>query len=144
MLAGLGKYWPFGPRRLTLGRRAEIEGAFFLRRQGFLLLACPYVAREGEIDIVAEDSGCLVFVEVKARRHDPHPEDAVTGPKRMRIERAAREYRHRFRPSGPYRFDILAVTVRESGPMRFRLLRDAFRASDPLRRLDGDPNSGRG
>lgn len=81
---------------------------------------------------MADDGGTLVFVEVKARRRDAHPEDAVTGPKRVRIERAAREYRSRFRPSGPYRFDILAVTVPESGPMRFRLLEDAFRVSDPV------------
>jgi putative endonuclease len=96
------------------------------------LLACPYVARDGEIDIVADDHGCLVFVEVKARRRDPHPEDAVTGPKRLRIERAAREYRQRYRPSGPYRFDILAVTVGPTGPMRFHLITDAFKASNTL------------
>jgi len=82
---------------------------------------------------VADDKGTLVFVEVKARRRDTHPEDAVTAPKRLRIQRAAEEYRQRFRPSGPYRFDILAATVPESGPMQFRLLKDAFRVPEGAR-----------
>lgn len=122
-------FWPFRRSDIGFGRYAEIRGAQYLRTLGYRLLACPYRDRHGEIDIVADDGGCLVFVEVKARRRDDHPEDAVTAPKRARIVRAAEAYRREHRPEGPYRFDILAVQQQGDGELRYRLIRDAFRAS---------------
>ena len=117
----------------SFGRRAEILGAQYLRSLGFLLLASPYRVVTGEIDIVALDGDCLVFVEVKARRSDPHPEDAVNLEKRRRIERAARHYRRRYpRRDLRYRFDILAVVQPAGGEPEFRLIKDAFRESEDL------------
>lgn len=122
--------WPFRPKP-RFGRRAELLGALYLRRQGYLLLATPYRALRGEIDIVAREGEDLVFVEVKARRRDPHPEDAVTPVKQRRILEAAREFRqqHPRYAGAPYRFDVLAVVMPADGAPVFRLLKDAFRAS---------------
>ena len=117
-------------RLIGFGRRAEIEGSQYLRSLGYRLLACPYRAAHGEIDIVAEDDGCLVFVEVKARRRDPHPEDAVNYGKRRRVIRAAGEYRRKHRMwNRPYRYDILAVVSPEGEETIYRLIKDAFRSS---------------
>ena len=120
-------FWPFRPKPLPFGRHAEILGARYLRTLGYRLLACPYRARGGEIDIVADDDGCLVFVEVKARRRDSHPEDAVTPAKQVNIVRASEAYRLRYRPDSPYRYDILAVVESPDRRLDFRLIRDAFR-----------------
>ena len=118
-------FWGWDVR---FGRRAEIEGARYLRSLGYRILASPFRVRSGEIDIVADDDGCLVFVEVKARRGDPHPEDAVGGRKKRRIIAAARAYRSRYRDNPrPYRFDILAVRRPEGEEPIYRLIRDAFR-----------------
>jgi len=115
-------------RSLRFGRSAEIRGARYLRRLGYRLLACPFVSRDGEIDIVADDGGCLVFVEVKARRdRDSSPEDAVNRRKRERIVRAARAYRRRYREGVQYRYDVLAVRGDDQGGLEFELFRDAFR-----------------
>jgi putative endonuclease len=111
--------WRFPRRRLPFGRYAEIRGAQHLRTLGYRLLACPYRARSGEIDIVADDAGCLVFVEVKARRRDAHPEDAVTPAKQSRIIRASEAYRRQHRPDGPYRYDILAVIEGENQRLKY-------------------------
>jgi putative endonuclease len=124
--------WPFRTRPLPFGRAAEIRGAAYLRSQGYLLLACPYRARGGEIDIVCEDRGTLVFVEVKARRNDEHPEDAVNVRKQSRLIHAARSYRRQHRSRIPYRYDILAVLEAEDGELAFRLFRDAFRESSTV------------
>ena len=123
------KLWPSRPKALSFGRLAEILGCEFLRRQGYLLLASPYRASRGEIDIVARDGEFLVFVEVKARRRDSHPEDAVNPVKRQRLVAAAREYRSqnpRYR-TVPWRFDILAVVAPAGKEADFRLYKDAFR-----------------
>jgi putative endonuclease len=118
-------------RMIGFGRRAEISGGQYLRTLGYRLLASPYRADGGEIDIVAEDGDCLVFVEVKARRRDAHPEDAVTRGKRRRLIRAAAAYRTQYRiRNQPYRFDILALVDAEQSDQRYRLIKDAFRASE--------------
>jgi putative endonuclease len=123
--------WPFRSRPVPFGREAEIRGARYLRSRGLLLVACPFEGRGGEIDIVARDLDCLVFVEVKARRRDPHPEDAVTGPKRRRIIRAANQFRHQYGAGCRYRFDILSVTLTSDGEWRFEHFPDAFGADSP-------------
>ncbi len=118
-------------RLVGFGRRSEIQGAQYLRSIGYRLLASPFRTPQGEIDIVAQDGDCLVFVEVKARRADPNPEDAVTSKKQRRIIRAARTYRMRHRVRNqPYRFDILAVIEPEGEAPRYRLIKDAFRVSE--------------
>ena len=50
------------------GRAGEAAAAALLRRSGYKIIERNFRVREGEIDIVAEHSGDLVFVEVKARR----------------------------------------------------------------------------
>ncbi len=113
---------------VRFGRWAEITGTEYLRARGYQILASPYRVREGEIDIVARDGECLVFVEVKARRSDPHPEDAVNPAKQRRIIRAASHYRSRHRlVDTPYRFDILTLVGSKAADPEFRLIEDAFR-----------------
>lgn len=113
--------------RVSFGRRAEILGALYLRTIGYRLLACPYRSADGEVDIVARDGASLVFVEVKARRHDLHPEDAVNIRKQRKIIQVARAYRRRYNLDDEgYRFDILAVIEPSGQKARYRLIKDAF------------------
>src|SRR5215467_13828023 len=110
-------------RLLSFGRRSEIEGAAYLRSLGFRVVASSYRTRDGEVDLIAWEGDQLVFVEVKALHSESPPEDAVGYRKRERIIRAARSYISRYRlHDHPYRFDILAVTVRIGEPPQFRLL----------------------
>ena len=67
----------------------------------------------GEVDIVAEDGGALVFVEVKTRREGSvqvTPELAVTVTRQKRYLRLAELYISRMRPKPTVRFDVVAVT----------------------------------
>ena len=113
---------------VRFGRWAEISGAEYLRSLGYRILSSRYRVREGEIDIVARDGECLVFVEVKARRNDKHPEDAVNAGKQRRIIRAARQYRSSHQVVDiPYRFDILTLSGSKTDNSGFRLIKDAFR-----------------
>ena len=83
------------------------------------VLARNYRCRVGEIDIVADDGGTVVFVEVKERGSDSHGSavEAVTAAKRRRVVRAARVYAatHGLADAA-VRFDVLAIDWGPDGP----------------------------
>ncbi len=107
---------PGGPHR---GDAGEDLACAHLRARGMKVLARNYRCRSGEIDVVADDGGTLVFVEVKERRGDAHGSavEAVTAEKRRRVVRAARVYAatHGLSQS-PIRFDVLAIDWSAEGP----------------------------
>jgi len=51
--------------RQTLGRRGEDLACALLEEQGYEIVARNWRCRRGEIDVVARDAACWVFVEVK-------------------------------------------------------------------------------
>jgi len=107
---------PAGPHR---GDAGEDLACAHLQARGMKVLARNYRCRSGEIDVVAQDGGTLVFVEVKERRGDSHGSavEAVTAEKRRRVVRAARVYAatHGLSES-PIRFDVLAIDWSAEGP----------------------------
>ncbi len=81
-------------KRTNLGRLGEKIALLFLKDVGYSILEHNYRTRLGEIDIIAEDSGTLVFVEVKTRVGATfgHPYDAVTPKKQMQMSKVALGY----------------------------------------------------
>lgn len=112
------------------GPEGERLAAEHLAGKGYRLLARRYRGGGGEIDLVAEQGGELVFVEVKASRSGVPlgaPEERVQGEKRARLVRAARHYLARHGPGREgCRFDVIAVRLGDDGP-RLDHLEDAFR-----------------
>lgn len=90
--------------------------ARYLKKKGYRVLAKNWRARGVEVDVVVEDPrGEVVFVEVKTRRstHMGYPEEAVTAEKRRHMERAAEAWIAEHRVLGPWRADVVAITMRE-------------------------------
>ncbi len=115
-----------------LGRRGEEAAARHLEARGYRLLERGFRSRAGEIDIVAEDRGTLVFVEVKARSSLAcgRPSEAVGWRKRAHLLRAASLYLlDRGGADRPCRFDVVEVVEDAVGRLRVGLIRDAFQAS---------------
>lgn len=54
--------------RHAFGREAERRAENFYRQQGYRTLARNFRVKAGEIDLVLERRGLLLFVEVKGRR----------------------------------------------------------------------------
>ena len=81
--------------------------------------------RYGEIDIIGEEDGTLLFIEVKYRSSGRYgtPEEAVTAEKQRSICRTALYYLHRknMNTQIPVRFDVVSVTNAS-----LRWIRDAF------------------
>jgi putative endonuclease len=119
----------FWKKFLSFGRRTEILAAGYLHAIGYRVVASSFRTKHGEVDLIAWDGNVLVFIEVKGRRSNDPPEDAVNLIKQQRVVRAAHTYMARNGLNHvPYRFDILAVTSSPRLKPEFRLLRDAFRA----------------
>jgi putative endonuclease len=100
------------------GDLAEARALDYLQHQGLRLVARNYRvaggphARGGEVDLIMRTpEGCLVFVEVRARRDASHGGAAasVTATKQRRIVLAARHYLLRLPSPPPCRFDVLAL-----------------------------------
>lgn len=98
-----------------IGNLGEDAAAAFVCAQGYRILARNYRCRAGEIDIIAEHHGEIVFVEVKTRspRANLPPAEAVDEQKRQRIRRAAKFYLAAWRQPSPKRFDIVSVWLDE-------------------------------
>jgi putative endonuclease len=118
------------------GIRGETYAYWYLRRQGYVLVARNYTfpGFKGEIDLVGYDGPVLAFVEVKTRSNpkggapaQPLPEDAVNWEKRRNLSRMAQQFlRMRRIDTASHRFDILAIETPQGSPPRARLLKGAF------------------
>jgi putative endonuclease len=103
------------------GRRAEELAVALLEAAGLRIIARNWHRPEGELDIVAEDAGTCVFVEVRSRTGDAlgHPLESITAHKRAQVIRTARLYLAE-QPEGTpaaggYRFDVVGVIFDPEG-----------------------------
>jgi len=78
-------------RALAAGHRAEALAALYLRLKGYRILARRYAASGGEIDLIAQKSDAIAFVEVKIR---PDLEAALTAIDRAKCRRISRAGAH--------------------------------------------------
>ena len=114
--------------RQTLGKIGEDLACAELQRRGYAILDRRYRTRFGEIDIIARDSGTMVFVEVKARTGEEFGGGAaaVTGWKQRRIAQMATDYLARRHVADvPCRFDVVAIDFGDGRP-RITVYPNAF------------------
>ena len=126
----MGQGRPVGASRQRLGRAGEDAAVDALRARGYRIVARNIRLRGGELDVIAEDAGTIVFVEVKARRSSAFgtPAEAV-GPRKQRTlcHLALRYLAGRGLGERPCRFDVVEVWVDAAGALRTGVLQDAFR-----------------
>ena len=114
-----------------LGNFGEERAARYLRRRGYRIVERNFRCRQGEIDIIAEKRGYLVFVEVKLRKDERFAEarEFVNAAKQRRILSAAQLYlsAHPDWDLQP-RFDVLEIYAPqgERGRLRIHHIEDAF------------------
>jgi putative endonuclease len=116
--------------RRDIGRLGERLAQDFLRKQGFRIIDTNYRCPEGEIDIVALQNDCLVFIEVRTKTSPVFgsPEESVTQTKKKKLIAAARHYRqsHDHLPAS-WRIDFVAVELNHKAkPIRIELIENAI------------------
>jgi putative endonuclease len=119
------------PRR-GLGNLGENLAADFLQKNGYVIRERNYrVPRLGELDIVAVDGNCLVYVEVRTRRGRAYgtPEDSITVAKKLRLVQLAMSYRQSHAGAGlpeDERIDVVAVEMTPAGRLlRIEIIKNA-------------------
>ena len=115
----------------TKGAWGEDCAAAYLRRHGYRILARNYSCRFGEIDLIAEKDGVLLFVEVKLRTNLQYgaPREYVTVKKQEKLRAAALLYLSERELDVPARFDVAEVYTdvhRSAGKTRIRYIANAF------------------
>ncbi len=115
-------------QRRGLGAWGERHAKDFLLKLGYTIIESNYRSKTGEIDIVAEDKGCLVFVEVKTRRNRSFggPEESFTVRKEERLALLADEYiQERCLQPEDWRLDLVTVEFIKGKKPDIQLIRNA-------------------
>ncbi len=118
-----------GAEKIPLGQQGETLACQYLSRHGYRVIVRNYRTKLGEIDIIAEEKGTLVFVEVKTRRGHQcgHPFEAVTPAKCRQISRVALEYlAETGREGQSARFDVVAISFSGEAVPVIELVKNAF------------------
>jgi putative endonuclease len=120
------------PAHLRTGERGEEAAFFYLRRNGFRIVAQRWNEGPlpGDLDLIAWQGEVLCFIEVKTRtsRDVATASSAVDRNKRRTLRRLARLYLRQL-PEGerpPTRFDIVTVYELPGEPREVRLIPGAF------------------
>ncbi|MCW5798171.1 MAG: hypothetical protein LZF60_220062 [Nitrospira sp.] len=124
-------------RRRLLGDEGEGQAEAYLRRQGFRILGRNVRSPLGELDLIADDGGTLVFVEVKRRRSGAYGGaiEAVDARKRAKLIQLASQYlaQHRLHDRA-CRFDVVLIQDDAGSGARVQHIANAFDvAGDDLR-----------
>ena len=99
-------------QRRTVGDEGEGRAEAYLRQLGFRILGRNVRSPLGELDLVADDQGVLVFVEVKRRRTGAFGGaiEAVDARKRAKLIQLAAQYLAQYRiRNRACRFDVVLI-----------------------------------
>ena len=100
--------------RIDLGKIGEDLALRKVKRLGYKVVAKNYRCPLGEIDLIAKDRGCLVFIEIKTRKGKSvgYAKEAVDGRKRRQISKVALSYmKSNDCMDVKARFDVIAINI---------------------------------
>lgn len=108
------------------GQNAETQVHEYLLRQGLKPIDRNVSSPRGEIDLIMEDAGTIVFIEVRLRNRIDFGSGAesVTRSKQEKLIATAAYYlqQNRRLAKRPARFDVVSV----NGQMKFDWIKNAF------------------
>ncbi len=125
----------FVKKKQRVGELGEDCAVVFLRKKGYKIVARnwynPTGKRLGEIDIIAERDGKLIFVEVKTRDVSGDlcviPEEQITLMKLQKLQRAAECYvKQQNLWDHQWQFDAVSVYMSDGKMMKIDHLENIF------------------
>lgn len=116
-------------QHLNLGAEGEAIAVSYLEGKGWTILEQNYRFERSEVDIVAYDQVCIVFVEVKTRRSSRfgYPEESVDARKQAHIQKASMAWLYeRKMENSPIRFDVIGIELQKGLPPVIEHIKRAF------------------
>lgn len=105
---------------MNKGLEAERRAEQFLSSRGLTLVERNYRCVQGELDLIMDERGTTVFVEVRLRSHRGFASaaESVTATKQHKLRQAAAHFLagQPARAQGPCRFDVLAFDGEQTEP----------------------------
>ena len=100
-----------GPEHMKMGVWGENLAVAYLREKGYTILERDWHSTHRDIDIIARQDDCLVFVEVKTRRNTTftQPAQAVDYKKQRNLQLAINHYLNYRKWDGSIRFDVITI-----------------------------------
>jgi putative endonuclease len=100
-------------QHIETGNAGENLAEEYLIAKGYQILERNFRFKRSEIDLIAEQGGCIVFIEVKTRKSNifGHPEESINSKKVNKIKQAAEEYLYNIDWKGHVRFDVLSIMI---------------------------------
>ena len=114
------------PDNAQLGPRGEALAQEHLVSAGYRIVATNYACRGGEVDIVAQEGGDAVFVEVRTRSLGAYgsPSGTLDRAKWRRIRKAADHFlRGRGAPEVSRRYDVVSILWPHEGEPEVEIIR---------------------
>ncbi len=112
------------PAHLQIGQLGEQKAKKYLVDLGYCILKENYRYKKSEIDLIAQHTDTIIFIEVKTRKeHYLAPERAVDIKKQKAIVRAARYYIAQHQLDLQVRFDVVSICL---NPFEIVHFKDAF------------------
>ena len=114
--------------RKKTGNAGEALARDFLHGLGYSIERANYRYRRTEIDLIAWDGKCLVFVEVKTRRSSyfGDPSTFFTYDQQRRISQAASAFMEEIGHEWEIRFDLIAILYRSDTDYQLDHYPDVF------------------
>ncbi|MBE6853561.1 MAG: YraN family protein [Ruminococcus sp.] len=111
-----------------LGNRGEDAVCRYIQKYGYSILERNFNCPNGEIDIIAENSDTIAFIEVKSRKEQSMVSgaEAVNHVKKLRIIKTAAWYSYAKPLTKQPRFDIAEVILKNNIPSAIRYYKSAF------------------
>jgi putative endonuclease len=103
------------PDHLVKGQSAEQHAYDYLLAQGLKPICRNFSCKLGELDLVMNDKGTLVIIEVRFRKNDNFGGalESITPKKQRRIIRATQYYLMTHTVNSPIRFDVVAISPKQ-------------------------------
>lgn len=116
--------------RKQFGYRGEDIAEKYLRAKGFNVMERNFRCRMGEIDIIAERSKEIYFIEVKTRKNTEfgHPFESITLRKQRQIYKIAQYFllKNRKYATSVCHFSAIGMILNDIKPAEISFLPDAF------------------
>lgn len=100
-----------GPQHMQMGIWGEELATAYLQEKGYVILERDWHSKHRDIDLIAQDGDCIVFVEVKTRRNRDFadPLQAVNYKKLKNLRLAINHYINYHKLENPWRFDVITI-----------------------------------